>query len=63
MGVVGTNCAHIEDVIDQIVVGDGSDNNRFILTSSHPNETLDDAIEFARSLTGEYSGEIQIVEL
>jgi hypothetical protein len=31
--------------------------------SSHPEQSLEEAISFARSLTGEFSGEIQIVEL
>lgn len=63
VGVVGEECSFVEDLIDEIVVGDGVDDTRFILTSSHPNETLDKAIQFARSLTGEYAGDVQVVEL
>jgi hypothetical protein len=38
--------------------------DRFILTSSHPGESIADAIEFARLLTDEYAGEdVQVVEL
>lgn len=36
VAVAGVDCALIEDIIDEIVVGDGSDDTRFILTSSHP---------------------------
>jgi hypothetical protein len=63
VGVVGVDASFVEGVIDAIVVGDESDGRRFILTSSHPNESVEDAIEFARSLKGEYAGEVQVVEV
>ena len=63
IGVVGMDCAKIEDVIDEIVVGDGVTSRPFVLTSSHPGKSLDDAIGFAASLTGEYAGEMQVVTL
>ena len=63
VGVVGENCLRVEDIIDELVVGDGTDEGRFILTSSHAGETTDDAIEFARMLSNEYAGEVQLVEL
>jgi hypothetical protein len=62
VGVVGKDCSKIEDIIDELCVGDAS-NPYFILTSSHPEETLEQAIAFARSLTGEFSGEIEVVVL
>jgi hypothetical protein len=63
IAVVGPECSRVEDLIDELVVGDGR-RDRFILTSSHPGESVADAISFARLLTGEYAGdEIQIVEL
>jgi hypothetical protein len=63
VGVVGEDCSRVEDIIDELVVGDGSDQQRFILTSFHDGETVAEALEFARSLTGEYAGEVQLVEL
>lgn len=62
-GVVGTDCALVEDIIDEIVVGDGTKPSRFLLTSSHPSVSLEHAIEFTRSLSDEFSGEVQVVEL
>ena len=62
VGVVGQDCSTIEEIIDELCVGDGS-NPYSMLTSSHPDESLEQAIAFARSLTGEFSGEIQVVEL
>lgn len=63
VGVVGQDCARVEDIIDELVVGDGTVGGRFILTSAHPGETIEDALEFARALSAEYAGEVQLVEL
>jgi hypothetical protein len=62
VAVVGPDCAQVEDMIDAAAVGDGSD-SRFILTTSHPGETLDEVVEFARLLTGEHAGDVEIVEI
>lgn len=64
VGVVGKDCAKVEDIIDELLVADGSDESRSILTSSHPGESVDEAVAFAESLTGEFAGEeVQVVEL
>jgi hypothetical protein len=64
VAVVGDDCSRVEDIIDELLVGDGSDQSRFILTSSHPGAAIAEAVEFARSLYGEYAGEeVQVVEL
>ena len=63
VGVVGENASRIEDIIDELGVGDGSDDSRTLLTSSYERESLDQALEFARSLTGEFSGDVQVVEV
>ena len=44
VAVFGPGCARIEDLIDWIVVGDGSDDGRFLLTSSHPRDSLEDVM-------------------
>ena len=63
VGVVGKDAAHVEDMIDELVVGDGADEGRFILTSNHEGESLQAAIEFAESLSSEYAGKAEVVEL
>ena len=63
VGVVGVEASFVEDVIDAIVVGDGTDPDRFILTSSHENQSVEEALEFAQCLTGEYAGEVQLDEV
>lgn len=62
VGVVGKDCAKVEDIIDEIVVGDGN-RDYHMLTSSHPNETVADAVQFAASMTGEFEGEAHVVEI
>ena len=47
IAVMGEGCAQIEDEIDGLIVGDGSDDTRFITTSSHPDEPLDEVVDFA----------------
>jgi hypothetical protein len=61
IGIVGRDAARLEDVADDVAIGDGS-HPRFVLTSSHPDESLADAVAFARVLTGEYAGPVEIVE-
>ena len=63
VGVVGVDCGRVEDIVDALVVGDGSDATRFILTSSHPGETVADVVEFARHLLTVGDGEAQVVTL
>lgn len=44
IAVVGPDCSRIEDIIDEIVVGDGSDPERFLCTTSHPNHPFDEVV-------------------
>ena len=66
VGVVGKDASRIEDIIDEIVVGDGSDESRFtkITTSFHEHETVEDVLEFARSWKEDHLGQaVQLVRL
>lgn len=47
VAVWGPDCEQTHDLIDEMVVDDGSDPDRFLMTSWHAHETLDDAREFA----------------
>jgi len=60
--VVGEQCQLLEDTIDEMVVGDGSDETRFICTTSHPGKSLAEVIAFATAWT-EPEGEPQEVTL
>ena len=60
---VGPACRQIEDLVDDAAIAAGSPERNFILTTSHPGETLEEVVEFAERLTGEYEGPVQVVEL
>lgn len=63
VGVVGANAAKIEDAIDDLCLGDGS-NSYFMVTVAHDkDETLDDALALAKTFSEQYSGAVQIVEI
>ena len=62
VGVVGKDCGDVEDIIDEIVVGDGT-RDYHLLTSSHPDESVEEALRFADSLTGEFEGKAHIVDV
>ena len=45
LAIVGPGAAALEDRVDWIVVGDSSKPSRFLCTTSHPDETLDDVLD------------------
>ena len=47
MCIIGHDCGRVEDIIDELVVGDGKDPNRFLTTTSHADESLEDVKAFA----------------
>ena len=61
MGVVGVDAAKLEDIVDELCVGDGTD-PYFMLTASHPGESLEDALALANILTDEYAGPVEVIE-
>lgn len=63
IAVQGEGCARIEDEIDWLIVGDGTDDSRFITTSSHPGETLEEALEFATAWWVSADGPTEVVRL
>lgn len=63
IAVHGEACERIEDEIDWLIVGDGTDDSRFITTSSHPGETLEEVVEFATAWWVNADGPTEIVQL
>jgi len=62
VGVIGVDASRIEEIIDDLCVGDGS-NSYFMLTASHgPDETLQDAIFLAEQISSELAGDVHVVE-
>ena len=63
IAVVGDGCADLEEEIDWIVVGDGLEPARYVTTSSHPDEPLEEVMEFAASWSCEGEEGVQEVRL
>jgi hypothetical protein len=64
IAIVGQGANKMDDLIDEIVVGDGSDGSRFVNTSFHESETVEDVLEFARSWKEDHLGQtVQLVRL
>lgn len=62
VGVVGKDCVRIEKKLNELLI-DANGERHHILTSAHPDSTVEEAIEFARSLSGRYkAGDVQLVE-
>ncbi|ALA19090.1 MULTISPECIES: hypothetical protein [Chelatococcus] len=63
VAVVGPGCARVEDIIDDIVVGDGSDRTRFLCTTSHPDDPFEEVLNMARAWEFERSDPVEEVRL
>jgi hypothetical protein len=61
VAVAGSDTSLIEDIIDEVCVGDGTRPYE-MLTSSHPGESLAAVVEFAESLGLEFAGPVEVVE-
>jgi hypothetical protein len=61
VAVAGKDHAKVEDIIDELIVGYGTDPTRFFNTTNH--DSLQEALEFANSWTSDGLGEVQVVEL
>lgn len=53
VAVVGAGCERLEDLIDDLIVGDGADAGRFFCTTSHPGEDLDEVLGMLCGAGGE----------
>jgi hypothetical protein len=61
--VVGDDCEGVHDAIDEILDGDGTDGLRFIVTTWHDGESLEEAIQFASSFYVADGDRVELVEL
>ena len=59
---VGKDCELWEEIMDEIAVGDGT-NPRFITTTSHADETEEEAINFANSWSTEVQSGVKVVRI
>jgi len=63
IAVFGEGSRRLEDIIDEIVVGDGSQPDRFVCTTSHPNEPFDDVLNMLNHWELERKDPVQEVRL
>jgi hypothetical protein len=63
--VIGPDCRRVEGVVDELVVGLGDDPSRFISTTSHPNESVEEVRSFAETwnLDADTTLSVQVVRL
>lgn len=61
LAIIGPGCSELEDTIDEIVVGDGSDVTRFLCTTSHPDESFEDVFSFVQTWEFDDAGKIHQV--
>ena len=62
IAIVGTGASKIDDIIDELVVGDGSDPGRYITTAFHEDATLEEVLEFARMWEVDRGQAVQLVK-
>lgn len=59
---VGKDCELWEEVMDELAVGNG-ESPRYITTTSHSNESVDEVIEFAKFFGNELGEEVHVVRI
>ena len=63
IAVVGDDAAIVEDLIDEIVVGEGTDPGRFILTTSHSTQSSEGLLDLISVLSQDGTAEVEQVRL
>lgn len=63
LAICGPGSSLLEDKVDWLVIGDGSRSDRFLCTTSHPNEPLDEVIAFANAWETDKVGAVEQVHL
>ena len=56
IAIWGDGAEALEDDIDWLVIGDGADKSRFLVTSAHPEDSLEEVLEFASGWNCEREG-------
>lgn len=63
VGVVGKDASRIEEIIDELCVGDGSAPYDMLTAFHESPETIDDAIALAALITEDYGRTVEVVVL
>lgn len=60
IAITGADANRLELDIDWMVIGDGNSESRFLVTSAHHDEPLEDVLEFASSWVCERNGLLEV---
>jgi hypothetical protein len=60
IAIAGADADKLELQVDMLVIGDGCDESRFLVTSAHPNEPLSDVREFASEWLCDRDGFLEV---
>lgn len=63
IAVMGEGAADIEEQIDWLIIGDATDDSRFITTSCHTGESLEEVVAFATAWRINAGGPTTVVRL
>ena len=63
IAIVGQGASRVDDLIDELVVADGSDPRRYIPTTMHSDEPVEHVMQFAALWEAELGGAVQLVRL
>ncbi len=60
---VGTDCEKWEEALDWLCIRDDGEENVFIVTTSHPNETFEEVKIFANQWESKNNNDVEIVKI
>jgi len=60
---VGEDCVNWEEALDSACFNEKGEEIGFVVTTSHPNETLKEVKEFAKQWSSEGNSEMQIIKI
>jgi hypothetical protein len=62
VGVVGVDSSRLDDIIDELCVGDGSRPYEMLTAFHGPEESLQDALALASKISEEFGSGVEVVE-
>ena len=60
IAIVGKGAEALEEEVDWLMIGDGTDESRYVTTSAHPDESLEEVLEFASSWNSEREALLEV---
>ena len=60
---IGTDCEKWEEAVDWLCIDEKGNKIGFVNTTSHPDETIEEVMDFAKNWSIEGNNEIQVIEI